>query len=106
MPMHLPDAPAPAEPWWHLGDGDDEDESDHRRLGLGASPKPQHCGATEKKCRGRDILSVKQQRLIHSYAKLTGSELPSEIETMRPGAADKWLAASWELWRSMGHPTA
>ena len=68
--MHLPDAPAPAEPWGFLvRDSDDDDDDDGRRQlqqhGAGdSSVKPQHCGATEKTCRGRDILSVKQQRLM------------------------------------------
>ena len=115
MPMHLPTPPAPAEPWVPPGwaatphDDDDDDDDDgggggRRRLGAKAEPRPQHCGASEQTCRGRGVLSVKQQRLVQHYAELTGRELPARLEAMRADDAGRWLAQTWELWRSMGHP--
>ena len=97
MPMHLPDAPAPAEPWSFDLDGTDS----HRRLRAQDAVEPQRCGATEQSCRGRDVLSAKQQRTMYTYSELTGRPLPKDLEGMRPAAADKWLAEAWELWR--GH---
>ena len=75
------------------------------RDGDGNSARPQHCSATEATCRGPDVLSVKQERMIRSYAELTGQPVPQELHSLSPAQADRWLAQQWELWRSMGHPT-
>jgi hypothetical protein len=106
MPMHLPDAPAPSEPWVPPpgGGGGGGDDGDRRRLQEG-KPHPQHCGASEQTCRGHDALSAKQERMIGHYAELTGREVPAGVGAMTPQQAKEWLAAHWELWRSMGHPT-
>ena len=91
MPMPLPDAPATAEPWGFLGREDDDDDDRHRQLQQHGA-QPLHCGATESVCRGRDVLSVKQQRLVSTWSELTGQSAPKDVESMRPAAADKWLA--------------
>lgn len=87
----------------------DGDEDDHRRRlsrdGDGDSARPQHCSATEATCRGPEVLSVKQERMIFSYAELTGQPVPQGLRSLSPAQADSWLAQHWELWRSMGHPT-
>ena len=67
--------------------------------------RPQHCSATEAACRGPDVLSVKQERMIGSYAELTGQPTPQGLRSFSPAQADRWLGQQWELWRSMGHPT-
>ena len=124
MPMHLPEAPLPSEPWVPpptnndivssgLHHDDDEDEErERRRLSQEAFLAPsanraQHCGASDGVCRGHDVLSVKQERLMRHYAELTQSQLP-DVDAMgafTPKQADRWLAQQWELWRSLGHPT-
>ena len=95
-------------------DGDEHDEGDRRRRlsrdgggggGGGDSARPQHCSATEATCRGPDVLNVKQERMISSYAELTGQPVPQGLRSLSPAQADRWLAQHWELWRSMGHPT-
>jgi hypothetical protein len=47
---------------------------------------------------------VKQQRLMSTWSELTGRALPADVDSMRPEAADRWLAEAWEFWRSLGHP--
>ena len=101
MPLHLPDAPAPTGAWIPPPGGGDDDR---RRLQEG-KPLPQHCGASEQTCRGHEVLSVKQERLVARYAELTGNEVPANVGAMTPQQAEKWLAEHWELWRGMGHPT-
>lgn len=101
MPLHLPDAPAPTGAWIPPpGTG----EATVRRLQEG-KPLPQHCGASEQTCRGHDVPSVKQERLIGRYAELTRREPPPNITAMTSQQAEEWLAEHWELWRDMGHPT-
>ena len=92
------------------GDDDEEEEGGRRRRlsrdGDGDSARPQHCSATEATCRGPDVLSVKQERMIASYAELTGQPVPlQELRSLSPAQADRLLAQQWELWRSIGHPT-
>jgi hypothetical protein len=117
-PMHLPKAPAPAEPWvpppgdqsepgWSSDpseDDNDDDDDDRRRLASGGAPKPQHCGTVEQTCRGPNILSKKQQGLIEHYAALTSTDVPEGMAEMQPEQADRWLAEHWELWKQQGHP--
>jgi hypothetical protein len=91
-------------------DGDDDDDEDDRRRRLSRdgdsdSAWPQHCGATEAICRGRGVLSVKQERMIVSYAELTRQPVPQGLRSLSPAQADRRLAQQWELWRSMGYPT-
>ena len=50
------------------------------------------------------MLSVKQERLVHHFAALTGADAPEDVSGMSAAAAEEWLAAHWELWREMGHP--
>jgi hypothetical protein len=98
MPLHLPEAPAPSEPWIppplggtdNDGDGDDDDgdgdgdgddgdvDRRRRRRRLLESNRPhyaQHCGASEQTCRGANVLSIKQERAIAHYAELTGQQV-------------------------------
>ena len=81
------------------------DQDDRRRRLSPDGDQPQHCSATEATCRSPDVLSVKQERMIRSYAELTGQPVPQGLRLLSPAQADRWLAQQWELWRSMGHPT-
>ena len=95
MPMHLPDAPEPHSPWvpapgagglseLMMGDGrlaPADLESQRRQLlerdnaHGGGGPTPQHCGSADGQCRGAGAMSVKQERLIHHFAALTGQSV-------------------------------
>ena len=115
MPMHLPTPPKVSEPWVpppgdHFDDPSvmdpsaDHDDDDRRRLQTGDGARPQHCGSSEQTCRGVDVLSVKQERLIQHYSELTGSDLPAEMRAMTQQQADGWLREQGKLWAELGHP--
>ena len=106
MPMHLPDAPAPATPWEPpKADVQEGDGGKDGRRRLGTRPGPRHCGSTEQKCRDADTLTVKQERLITRLAQMTHTDPPAGVEQLRPDQAERWLAEHWEMWREQGHPT-
>ena len=110
MPLHLPDAPVPAEPWSCKTPHSEsssrrtlQHRQQHEELVDSSLNQPQHCGATEQTCRARDLLSTKQERLMSTLSELSGEPLPPDAKAMAPNVAGKWLARAWETWRSNGH---
>jgi hypothetical protein len=87
--MHLPEAPAPAQPWGPVkpnGGG----PAGRRRLAGRA--EPQHCGQATGVCHGAAAVTTKQRRQAELYSRLTMAPEP-ELEAMTREQADVWLAA-------------
>jgi hypothetical protein len=118
MPMHLPEAPPASAPWEPPqtpaepdddDDDDDDDGDDDNRRKMRAMQEggvtAQHCGSVEQSCRGHDVLSIKQERLVHQLAAMTHTQVPVEIKTMGPKEADAWVRDASKLWRELGYPT-
>ena len=122
MPMHLPDAPAPASPWdpppglqLKVNDDDDDDDDDEEeeeeealsskkaaRKRKQTSAGPGHCSAwdgakTEEACAGLDHANLKQRRNLQLLSELTGTPMP-DIQAMNVAQADMWLGARWSEW--------
>lgn len=111
MPLHLPDAPASKDAWsCKTPHGDSArrtlQHTNRHEESVDSSPNTnaaQHCGATEQTCRARGLLSTKQERLLSTFAELSGQPLPPNAKSMTASAAGQWLAQAWETWRSNGH---
>ena len=114
MPMHLPNAPEPHSPWvpapgagglseLMMGDGrlaPADLESQRRQLlerdnaHGGGGPMPQHCGSADGQCRGAGAMSVKQERLIHHFAALTGQS----VRTVYVSSVSPFRSAKFQDW--------
>ena len=95
MPMHLPEAPAPATPWAP------PPGAMRARVELSAAG-PGHCSAwdgakSEVECLGLDHANLKQKRNLRLLSQMTGAPEP-DVDSMDVAEADRWLAARWSEW--------
>jgi len=86
--MHLPEAPAPAQPWDPPVPNEDE-KGQRRRLAEG---EPRHCGQHE--ARDAAAVTTKQRRRMELLSRLTATPEP-DLRTMSHAEANKWLAERW-----------
>ena len=89
--MHLPEAPAPAQPWDPPVPNEDE-KGQRRRLAEGGPPR--HCGQQEGTCRDAAAVTTKQRRRMELLSRLTATPEP-DLRTMSHTVANKWLAERW-----------
>lgn len=91
-PVHLPEAPAPAQPWGPIPNGSLASAS--ARGGV----QPQHCSHKVQHCLGAAHATQKQRNTMRLLADLLPDAAAPEADAMDVAAADAWLREHWGQW--------